>query len=129
MSSAPCTCAFEARTCAASRSPRRGPSPWGSPARPVGGEPRGVTWSVANVYLGTSEFAATVLRRLAASPHRPALCLTPPDRPRGRGQRLASPPAAEAARELGIEVLQVASVNEPAAVDTIRSAAPELGAV
>ena len=88
-----------------------------------------MTRRVANVYLGTSEFAATVLRRLAASPHRPALCLTPPDRPRGRGQRLASPPAAEAARELGIEVLQVESVNEPAAVETIRSASPELGTV
>jgi methionyl-tRNA formyltransferase len=88
-----------------------------------------VTWSVANVYLGTSEFAATVLRRLAASPHRPALCITPPDRPRGRGQRLGSPPAAEAARELGIELLQVASVNEPGAVETIRSATLELGTV
>jgi methionyl-tRNA formyltransferase len=64
------------------------------------------------VYLGTSEFAATVLRRVAASSHRPALVLTPPDRPRGRGRRLASPPAAEAARELEIELVQAASVND-----------------
>src|SRR5438477_440344 len=57
------------------------------------------------VYLGTSHFAVRVLDRLAASPHRPALVVTPPDRPRGRGRKLAPPPVAEAARELGIELL------------------------
>ena len=77
------------------------------------------------VYLGTSEFAATVLRRLAESPHRPALVLTRPDRPRGRGRRLASPPVADAARELGIALDQPASVNEPHAIDTIAGAQPE----
>ncbi len=64
------------------------------------------------VYLGTSEFAATVLRRLAESAHRPLLVVTPPDRPKGRGRRTQSPPAAEAARELGIELLQAEDVNE-----------------
>ena len=82
-----------------------------------------------NVFLGTSDFAATVLRHLADSPHRPALCVTPPDRPRGRGRRLAAPPAAEAARDQGIELLQVASVNEPEAVEAIRAVRPEVGAV
>lgn len=80
-------------------------------------------------YLGTSDFAATVLRRLADSPHRPALAVTPPDRPKGRGQTLASPPAAEAAREAGIEVLQAKSVNAGEAVERIRAAEPEVIAV
>jgi methionyl-tRNA formyltransferase len=53
---------------------------------------------VSTVFLGTSDFAATVLERLADSSHRPALVVTPPDRPRGRGRRTQSPPAAEAAR-------------------------------
>jgi methionyl-tRNA formyltransferase len=44
------------------------------------------------VYLGTSEFAADVLRVLAGSPHAPQLVVTRPDRPRGRGRKLASPP-------------------------------------
>lgn len=48
----------------------------------------------------------TVLEQLAASPHRPTLVVTRPDRPRGRGRRPASPPAAAAAGELGIELLQ-----------------------
>jgi methionyl-tRNA formyltransferase len=81
------------------------------------------------VYLGTSEFAAEVLRTLAASPHRPALVVTPPDRRRGRGRRVQSPPAADAARELGLELLQTANVNEEDAVARIEAAAPEVGAV
>lgn len=80
-------------------------------------------------YLGTSEFAATVLRRLAASAHRPALIVTPPDRPRGRGRMLASPPAAEAARELGLELHQSADINDTESVEAIRSADPEAIAV
>ncbi|HWH43149.1 MAG TPA: methionyl-tRNA formyltransferase [Thermoleophilaceae bacterium] len=77
------------------------------------------------VYLGTSEFAVAVLRRLAASHHRPALVVTRPDRPKGRGRKLAPPPAAEAARELGIELIQPASVNDDEARAAIAAAAPE----
>jgi methionyl-tRNA formyltransferase len=81
------------------------------------------------VYLGTSDFAASVLRRLADSPHRPLLVVTPPDRPRGRGRRIQSPPAAEVARELEIELLQAESVNEEGALERIRTAGPEVVAV
>ena len=49
------------------------------------------------VYLGTSEFAVDVLERLAATPHRPVLVVTRPDRPRGRGRKLQPPPVAERA--------------------------------
>jgi methionyl-tRNA formyltransferase len=84
---------------------------------------------VRTVYLGTSGFAATVLRRLAASPHRPALVVTPPDSRRGRGRRLAPPPAAETARELGIELLQAESVNDPATAEAVLAAGAEVGAV
>jgi methionyl-tRNA formyltransferase len=84
---------------------------------------------VRTVYLGTSEFAATVLRRLAQSEHRPLLVVTPPDRPRGRGRRTQAPPAAEAARELEIGLLQAADVNDGAVLDRIRAAGPEAVAV
>lgn len=76
-------------------------------------------------YLGTSEFAAAVLRRLADSPHRPALVVTPPDRRRGRGRRAQPPPAAAAAVELGIELAQAEDVNEPATRERIEAAAPD----
>jgi methionyl-tRNA formyltransferase len=53
----------------------------------------------------TAPFGADVLARLAAS-HEIAFLLTRPDAPRGRGRRLAPPPAKTAAERLGIEVLQ-----------------------
>jgi methionyl-tRNA formyltransferase len=81
---------------------------------------------VRTVYLGTSEFAAVVLRRLADSPHRPELVVTRPDRPRGRGRKLSPPPVADAARDLGIALEQPASVNAPEAIDTIARARPDV---
>jgi methionyl-tRNA formyltransferase len=80
---------------------------------------------VRTAYLGTSEFAATVLRRLADSPHKPTLVVTPPDSRRGRGRRELPPPAAEAAQELGLPLLQSADVNEDSALERIRAAEPE----
>ena len=77
------------------------------------------------VYLGTSEFAAVVLRRLAGSPHRPELVVTRPDRPRGRGRKLSAPPVAETARELGIALDQPVSVNAESAIETIAQARPD----
>ncbi|HEY3435808.1 MAG TPA: methionyl-tRNA formyltransferase, partial [Solirubrobacterales bacterium] len=77
------------------------------------------------VYLGTSDFAATVLRRLADSPHRPALVVTPPDRRQGRGRKVQPPPAAVAAGELGLELLQAENVNDDEALARIRAAQPE----
>jgi methionyl-tRNA formyltransferase len=77
------------------------------------------------VFLGTSEFAAAVLERLAASDHRPALVLSRPDRPRGRGRRVAAPPVAERARSLGIALDQPDSVNEPPVAARIAEVQPE----
>jgi methionyl-tRNA formyltransferase len=84
---------------------------------------------VRTAYLGTSEFAAAVLRRLADSPHAPALVVTPPDRPRGRGRRLSPQPAAEAASELGLALHQTESVNRPESLEALAAARPEVIAV
>jgi methionyl-tRNA formyltransferase len=80
---------------------------------------------VRTVYLGTSDFAASVLTRLAESAHRPVLVVSRPDRPRGRGRKLASPPVAVGARELGIEVIQPDSVNGEEARARIEAERPE----
>jgi methionyl-tRNA formyltransferase len=80
---------------------------------------------VRTVYLGTSDFAAAVLERLAAGPHRPQLVVTRPDRPRGRGRRLSPPPVADAARELGIELYQPENVNDEQARERIAAAQPD----
>jgi methionyl-tRNA formyltransferase len=77
-------------------------------------------------FLGSSAFAVVVLEALLDSPHRPSLVVTPPDRPKGRGRKLASPPAAQAARELGVELLQTASVNGEEELAVIARHAPEV---
>jgi len=77
------------------------------------------------VYLGTSDFAATVLDRLATSPHRPQLVVTRPDAPRGRGRKLAAPAVADTARLLGIEVFQPEDVNGDEARERIAALRPE----
>jgi methionyl-tRNA formyltransferase len=80
---------------------------------------------VRTVCLGTSDFAAAVLERLAASPHRPALVVTRPDRPKGRGRKLESPPVAHAARALGLDLAQPDDVNEESARAQIAAASPD----
>lgn len=77
-------------------------------------------------YLGTSGFAAGLLRRICEAGSPPALVVTRPDRPAGRGRRLTAPPVAEAAAELGLESFQPEDVNADASVERIASANPEL---
>jgi methionyl-tRNA formyltransferase len=78
------------------------------------------------VYLGTSAFAAEVLDRLAGSAHRPSLVVTRPDRPRGRGRRLAAPPVAESARLLGIDLIQPEHLNDEDTRAAIAAAEPDM---
>jgi methionyl-tRNA formyltransferase len=77
------------------------------------------------VYLGTSGFAVDVLERLAATPHRPLLVVTRPDRPRGRGRKVQSPPVAETAAALGIRTIQPENVNGEEARAAIAAAQPD----
>jgi methionyl-tRNA formyltransferase len=58
----------------------------------------------------TAPFGADVLERLART-HELEFLLTRPDKPRGRGRRLAAPPAKETAERLGIPVLQPARLD------------------
>jgi methionyl-tRNA formyltransferase len=83
---------------------------------------------VSVVFLGTSDFAAAVLERLARGQQlRPALVLTRPDRPAGRGRRLTAPPVALRARELGLRLEQPASVNAEEARALIAAAGAGAG--
>jgi methionyl-tRNA formyltransferase len=70
----------------------------------------------------TAPLGADVLERLAAT-HDVAFLLTRPDAPRGRGRKLAAPPAKEAALALGIPVHQPEKPELPADVDRVVVAA------
>jgi methionyl-tRNA formyltransferase len=59
----------------------------------------------------TAPFGADVLERLSVR-HEVALLLTRPDKPRGRGRKVAPPPAKEVAERLGIPVAQPERLGE-----------------
>jgi len=81
---------------------------------------------VRTVYLGTSHFAAVVLRRLAGTPHAPSLVVTRPDAPHGRGRRTTPPPVAEVARALGLALDQPPDINDEATRARIAGARPDV---
>ena len=55
-------------------------------------------------FLGTPEMAVQPLRDLVAAGHDIALCVTRPDRRRGRGGAVTPSPVKEAALELGLPI-------------------------
>jgi methionyl-tRNA formyltransferase len=68
------------------------------------------------VFMGTPEFGVPVLTALAQC-HEVLAVVTQPERPAGRGQKVvAVPPVKAAALELGLRVLQSASLRRDAAV-------------
>jgi methionyl-tRNA formyltransferase len=79
--------------------------------------------------MGTSPFAVRVLERLVAADRAPALVVTPPDRPAGRGRKLSPPPVAVAAGELGLPLHQTTRVSDPESLAAIESSGAEVGCV
>jgi methionyl-tRNA formyltransferase len=86
------------------------------------------------VFMGTPDFAVPVLRALhkAAPAHHWQIVATAtqPDRPAGRGKQLAASPVKVAALELGLPVVQPATLRKPPdgphAVEALRALAPDL---
>src|SRR5262249_27050153 len=63
----------------------------------------------------TAQFGADVLERLARE-FEIAQLLTRPDKPAGRGRRVAAPPAKDVAERLGIPVDQPAKLDDSLAI-------------
>jgi len=77
------------------------------------------------VFAGTPEFAVPALQALIAGGTPPALVLTQPDRPAGRGRVPRPPPVKVVAREAGIEVLQPARIDG-VLIERIAASPPDL---
>lgn len=78
------------------------------------------------LFAGTPEFALPTLEVLLGSGHEVIAVLTQPDRPAGRGRRLAACPVKERALAHGLPVLQPATLRDEAIQHTLRSLAPDL---
>jgi methionyl-tRNA formyltransferase len=81
------------------------------------------------IFMGSPEFALPTLRRLIASEHEVVAVYTQPDRPTGRGRKVAPPPVKTLALEHGIPVHQPKSISRPENVERLRTLAPDLGVV
>jgi methionyl-tRNA formyltransferase len=77
-------------------------------------------------WAGTARFAVLVLSRIADSPHEVVVCLTTPDRPRGRHGAPQPSPLKEAALERGLPVLQPGDLGEPGALADLLAYAPDV---
>jgi methionyl-tRNA formyltransferase len=88
-----------------------------------------VSRSLRIVYFGTPEFAVPSLQRLLDSTHPVVALVSQPDRPRGRGHRLAPTPTKELALARGVEVLQPERLRDEGFLSEIRALAPDLGVV
>lgn len=77
------------------------------------------------VFCGTPEFALPSLRALVQAGHAVLGVLTQPDRPQGRGQKAAPPPAKRLAEELGLSVWQPARPKEPEFILSLERLAPD----
>lgn len=77
------------------------------------------------VFMGTPEFAVPFLESLHAR-HRVSLVVTQPDKPKGRGMKLAAPPVKEKALALGLPVAQPVSLKTPEFHELIKAQGADL---
>ncbi len=80
------------------------------------------------LFYGTPRFALPTLDALLAS-HEVVGVVTQPDRPAGRGRRLAPPPVKERAVAAGIPVLQPERLRDPRWLDPLRGVRADVAVV
>ncbi len=78
------------------------------------------------VFMGTPDFAVSILNSIEAAGHELCLVVTQPDKPKGRSGKLQPPPAKEWALERGIEVFQPRRIREPEAIDFLSKVSADI---
>ena len=78
------------------------------------------------VFAGTPDFAVPHLRACELPRVERLAVYTQPDRPAGRGRKLAPSPVKQAAQAEGIRVEQPETLRDPAAQRHLRELAPDL---
>jgi len=76
------------------------------------------------IFIGTPEFGAIILEKLAKSSYRPFLVITAPNKPIGRHQALTPPPVKTIAQNYKIEILQPEKIEN--CIPEIKKLNPEL---
>ena len=81
------------------------------------------------IFMGTPDFSVPTLNALVEAGHEIIAVVAQPDRPKGRGKKLVSPPTVERARELGIDVWQPRKVRSGPFVEWMCSAQADVAVV
>ena len=76
--------------------------------------------------MGTPDFAVQSLNALTEAGHDVAAVITQPDRPKGRGNKMAFPEVKTRALELSLPVHQPASVKDEAFLELLKGYAPDV---
>jgi len=81
---------------------------------------------IRTVFMGTPDFAIPTLQGLIDRGVDLCAVFTQPDRPKGRGRQLSSPPVKVLAEQAGIPVHQPGKLRDPQAVAQLKALAPDL---
>lgn len=82
--------------------------------------------TIRTVFMGTPEFALATLEGLIDFGLNLVGVYTQPDRPKGRGKKLAAPPVKELALQHQIPVFQPQKLRDPAVVEQLKELQPDL---
>lgn len=77
------------------------------------------------VFMGTPEFAVAALKRIIEEGHDVAAVVTQPDKPKGRGNKIQSPPVKDVAMDNNIPVLQPKKVRDAKFIEELKNLNPE----
>ncbi|NLC19811.1 MAG: methionyl-tRNA formyltransferase [Clostridiales bacterium] len=77
------------------------------------------------IFMGTPDFAATILEGLIGSRHEILAVVTQPDKKKGRNQKLSASPVKELALMHGLVVYQPNKVKEPQFLDLLNELKPD----
>jgi len=78
------------------------------------------------LFMGTPEFSIPSLEKLYNSSHHIVGVITQPDRPKGRGYKVSSPPVKEKAEELGLSVWQPETINTKEFLQLLTELSPDV---
>ncbi|MEE8298802.1 MAG: methionyl-tRNA formyltransferase, partial [Thermodesulfobacteriota bacterium] len=78
------------------------------------------------IFMGTPEFAVPSLRALIESQEDVIAVVAQPDKPKGRGRKLTSPPTKILAEEYNIPVLQPEKIKTEEFLDELKNLNPDL---
>lgn len=78
------------------------------------------------LFMGTPDFAVSALKAIVSAGHDITSVITQPDKPKGRGHKMAHPPVYDYADSMGFKIHQPTTLKDNAISDILNKEQPEL---